>query len=113
MKTFIILYHASREAMKQTLSPTPEQQQKGMEGWMQWAQRCGNKLVDMGSPLMNGQQLTTDGQSKNSDKEVVGYSILQAENIEEAKALLKGHPHLGWHKECSIEVFEKIPLPGM
>ncbi len=107
MKKFIVLYHAPLEAMNEAQkNSTPENQAKGMEGWMKWAERCGNKLVDMGSPLMNGQQLSPGGQSKNSTKDVAGYSILQAENLEEAKKLLEGHPHLGWNASCSIEVHE-------
>ena len=31
-----------------------------------------------------------------SDKEVIGYSILQAGSMEEAVEMLKGHPHLDW-----------------
>ena len=113
MKKFIVLYHAPVEAMQATGNTSPEDQAKGMEEWMNWAQKCGSKLVDLGAPLANGHQLRPDGQGKNSDKNVVGYSILQAENLDEAKALLKGHPHLNWDAECSIEVHETMPLPGM
>lgn len=112
MKKFIVLYYAPIDAMKQTADTTPEDRAKGMEGWMKWAQECGEKLVDMGAPLMNGQQLSLDGQSKNSDKNIVGYSILQAQNMDEAKSLLQDHPHLGWNSECTIEVYEIMPLPG-
>jgi uncharacterized protein (DUF302 family) len=62
---------------------------------------------------MNGQQLVPDGTSKNSDKNVVGYSVLEAGNLDEAKDLLKGHPHLAWNAQCSIEVHETMPMPGM
>lgn len=113
MKKFIVIYHAPIDAMAQTANSTPEEQAKGMEAWMVWAQKCGEKLVDMGAPLMNGQQLNPNGTSQNSAKNVAGYSVLQAENMEEAKALLKGHPHLGWNAACSIEVHETMPLPGM
>jgi len=113
MKKFIVIYHAPVDAMKQTANSTPEEQAKGMEQWMQWAQKCGDKLVDLGAPLMNGQQLSPGGKSTSSDKNVVGYSILQAENLDEAKSLLNGHPHLGWNAECAIEVHETMPLPGM
>jgi hypothetical protein len=99
--------------MQETAKLSSEDQAKGMEAWMQWAQKCGNKLVDLGSPLMNGQQLSPDGKSKNSDKNVAGYSVLQAADLEEAKSLLSGHPHLGWNAACSIEVHETMPLPGM
>ena len=113
MKKFIVIYHAPVDAMAQTANSTPEERAKGMEQWMIWAQKCGDKLVDLGAPLMNGQKLSPGGKSTNSDKNVVGYSILQAENLEEAKALLNGHPHLGWNAECAIEVHETMPLPGM
>jgi hypothetical protein len=113
MKKFIVLYHAPMNAVMQTANTTPEEQAKGMEGWMQWAQKCGDKLVDLGAPLMNGVELLPGGKSKNSSKNVTGYSILQADNMEEAKKLLQGHPHLGWNAECSIEVHETMPLPGM
>ncbi len=113
MKKFIVIYHAPVNAIEQTADTTPEQQAKGMEEWMKWAQKSGDKLVDLGSPLMNGQQISPDGKSKPSSKNVAGYSILQAENIEDAIKLLKGHPHLAWNAECSIEVHETMPLPGM
>ncbi len=114
MKKFIVLYHVPKEAMAQTMNLTPEQQAKGMEMWAQWAQKCGNNLHDMGSPLMNGQQLSSDGSTRESAKNVSGYSILQAENMEAAKAMLNGHPHIsGWNPDATIEVHETMALPGM
>ncbi|MBT8386052.1 MAG: hypothetical protein KJO12_01455 [Ignavibacteria bacterium] len=113
MKKFIVIYHAPLDFMKDMANTTPEDRKKGMEEWMVWAEKCGSKLVDMGAPLMNGQQLIPDGTSKSSDKNVVGYSILDAEDLEKAKGLLKGHPHLAWNAQCSIEVHETMPMPGM
>ena len=81
---------------------------------MQWAQKCGDHLVEMGSPLMNGQQLSPDGSNHESSKNVSGYSILQAENMDAAKALLEGHPHIsGWNQDATIEIHESMPIPGM
>ena len=99
--------------MEQTSSLPPEEQAKGMELWMEWAKKCGDKLVDLGAPLMGGLALTPGGGSAPSDKQVAGYSILQAENMDEARRLLQGHPHLGWNAACTIEVHETMMLPGM
>ena len=112
MKKFIVIYHAPIDALQQTANASPEEMEKGMEQWMVWAQKCGDKLVDMGNPLMGGVKLGADGTSSPSAKQVSGYSIIQAENMDEAKALLEGHPHLGWNGECEIEVHETMPLPG-
>lgn len=111
MKKFIIIYYAPASAMEQMQDATPEEMQKGMEPWMVWAKKCGKGLVDMGSPLAGGQMLTKSG-SSSSDKNVVGYSILQAEDMQGAKALLAGHPHLEWADGCEIEVHESMPLPS-
>ena len=114
MKKFLVLYHAPIDAMAQMANVPADQQAKGMEAWMQWAQRCGDKLVEMGSPLMNGQQIKPDGSVASSNKQIAGYSILQAENMDEAKSLLQGHPHIGgWSQDATIEVHETMALPGM
>jgi hypothetical protein len=113
MKKFIVIYHAPMDALKQMESMTKEQQAEGMKGWMVWASKCGNKLVDLGAPLTGGQKVNPDGTAAASNKDVCGYSILQAKDMDEAKALLQGHPHLGWNAVCSIELHEAMPLPGM
>jgi|SRR5205809_3805749 len=48
MKKYLVLYTAPTEASRQMAETSPEEQAKGMEAWMQWAQRCGDKLVDLG-----------------------------------------------------------------
>ena len=112
MTKYIVLYHMPAEAMAEMPEMTPEQMQEGMKPWMEWAERCGDALVDLGTPLGNGQALTTAG-STDSDKGVAGYSILEADSMDAAKKLLEGHPHMTWNAACSIEVHEAQALPGM
>ena len=113
MTKFIVLYHAPASAMEQMgqmATASAEETQKAMEPWVVWAERNSSSLVDPGSPLMFGQKLSSSGSSP-SDKQVVGYSILQAENMEAAKALLQGHPHLEWTEGCEIEIHESMSPP--
>ena len=112
MTKFTVLYRAPAEAQEKMAGASPEEMKKGMEPWMAWAQRCGDGLVDMGTPLGNGQSVTPDGASP-SGQDVVGYSVLQAESMDAAVAMLEGHPHLGWTDGCAIEVYESLRLPGM
>jgi hypothetical protein len=111
MKKYMILYHADASAMEQMGKSSPDDMKKGMEKWMDWSKKCGEGLVDLGTPLGNGQKVSESGNS-TSEKGVVGYSILQAENMENAKELLKDHPHLGWSSGCDIEIHESLPMPG-
>lgn len=52
--------------------------------------KCGDKLVDLVNPLMNGKKVKPNCKSENSGKPVCGYSILQTENMEYAKVVLIG-----------------------
>ena len=110
MTKYLVIYHAPAAAMEQMKDATPEQMKAGMEPWMKWAERCGEGLVDIGSPLGLGRKITVAGGSP-SDREVAGYSILQADSADAAQELLQGHPHLGWADGCEIEVHECQALP--
>ena len=107
MKNFVVIYHAPASFMEQAQNASPEEMQEGMKAWHEWAAKCGEALVDFGAPLVGGQKLSTSG-SSSSDKGVVGYSILQAEDMDGAKALLQSHPHLQWTAGCEIEVHETM-----
>ena len=113
MKKYIVTYHAPKEALMASAQASPEEMAKGMEPWMQWAAKCGSKLVDMGTPLGMSKKLNPDGSAEDSSREICGYSILEAESMEDAHKLMDGHPHLNWTAECSIEIHEAMPLPGM
>ncbi|MFT5723607.1 MAG: hypothetical protein ACI9JN_000722 [Bacteroidia bacterium] len=106
MKNFIVLYHAPAEAMAGMATATEEQKMEGMKPWFAWKESIGDALVDFGAPLMGGTKLLPDGTAQASTKDVTGYSIIQANDIEEAKGMLKGHPHLAWTGGCDIEVHE-------
>ena len=110
MKKFVVIYHAPTSAMEQMSPAGSETAKESMGKWMEWAKNCGPALLDLGSPLGNGQKVTTSGNTP-SDKNVVGYSILQAKDMEAAKKLLNDHPHL-WTNTCEIEIHECLPLPS-
>ena len=75
-------------------------------------EKVGSGMVDMGTPLGSTVKLGKEGSSE-AQSNVVGYSILQAENMDEVKKLLEGHPHLEMPGVCEIEVHESLPVPGM
>ena len=112
MQKYLVVYHASSDAMAQMAKTTPEQAKMGMAAWMDWAKQCGSALVDLGTPLAHGKALTSKGAS-GSNKEVCGYSIMQGDSMDAVLGLLKKHPHFMTPGQCSIEVHEALALPGM
>ena len=110
LKNYLVVYHSPASAMKKMQTASPEEMAEGMKAWMTWAKKCGNRLVDMGSPLMGGVNLKATGAATPSKRKVSGYSLLKAESMAGAKKLLKGHPHLSWVKGCEIEVHEVMTM---
>jgi hypothetical protein len=111
MTKYIVIYHADAATMAGMQDMSPEQMAEGMKPWMAWAEACGDGLVDMGSPLGGGVNINAGGSSP-SGKEVTGYSILEADSMQAAEALMQGHPHLAYGVGCEIEIHEAMPLPG-
>jgi hypothetical protein len=111
MKKFVVLYTAPQSAQAQMAESSPEAAQEGMKAWMEWAQRAGDGIVDMGNPLGTGKEISATGTSDTSTH-VGGYGILQAEDEDGALALLEGHPHL-MMPGATIQVYEALDLPGM
>jgi hypothetical protein len=80
----------------------PEDMQKGMERWQSWIREGLQKgwLVDRGNGLtqegrvVNAKQVVTDGPFVESKEIVGGFSIVQAETIDEAAEFAKSCPAL-------------------
>ena len=95
MKKFILLY-------KGPATPPGASHDK----WPAWFKKVGDKLVDTGSSMKNGLVLYGDGSNSDSATDFNGYSIIQAENINDVISLVKDHPYLSLGNEYSVEIFE-------
>src|SRR5262245_1916708 len=98
MKKFVYLYFGGNPP------ETPEAGQAVMADWMSYFQKMGDKIVDGGAPL--GPHKTV-GRKKSTSPS--GYSIINAESLDDAVTLTKGHPHL--KSGGTIEVCETQPIP--
>jgi uncharacterized protein YciI len=95
MRKFILLAHGA-------MDPTPEFQQ-AHRAW--WASLQGH-VVDSGNPLLNGRNVTRDGRVAEITAEsepALGYSIIEAETLEDAVTLMSGCPMDMW-------VYEALPM---
>jgi len=95
MKKFVLLYIGTPN------KPTPE----GMEKIKKWFEILGDRIVDSGNPLMPGKEITKSGTKElpQSNEAVVGYSIINAESVEEIEKISKDCP-------TDIRVFETLPM---
>jgi hypothetical protein len=107
----MVLYRSSVTAQDQMASASPEQAQEGMEMWMRWSEKAGSAVADMGSPL-GGSRVVPAGADVQTGTPVAGFSVLEAGSLDDAVALLDGHPHL-MAPGAAIEVLEYLEIPGM
>ena len=70
--------------------PTPEVK----KAWGDWFASVGPRFVDSGNPFSQGRQVTKTGSADIPVEpgEITGYSIVNAESLDEAEQLLEGCP---------------------
>lgn len=98
MAKYLVLYRSTEDAAARLAQATPQEQQAGMQAWMEWFGKAGSAVVDGGAPLSGG------------DGTLGGYSILQADSPEALNSILDGHPHTA--AGGTIESYECLPMPG-
>lgn len=92
---FILLAHGDMDR-------TPQSQQ-AHHAW--WASLQGH-VIDSGNPLVNGHNVTKDGQLTQltpTHEPALGYSIIEADTLQDALALLDGCPMDMW-------IYEAMPM---
>ncbi|MEP6762193.1 MAG: hypothetical protein ABJA93_12625 [Sporichthyaceae bacterium] len=111
MTKYLFMYHAPMTPAD-AAPPSPAEMETIMGEWNAWAGKVGDGLVDFGTPLAGGTRVTPEGTSP-STREVVGYSIIEAQDFDAAVGLARNHPHLNMPGGCEIEIHEAQPIPGM
>jgi hypothetical protein len=95
MKKFLFLANGEMQR-------TPEFQ----EAHRKWWSSIQDHVVDSGNPLFNGRTVTKSGDVSEITSDMtpaLGYSIIEAESIDEAVALLADSPMDMW-------VYEAMPM---
>lgn len=91
MAKFIYLYRGEAPDL------TPEQGAERTVAFGAWIQKVSAALVDTG----------TEGPAGD----LIGYTIVEADDLTEAKALTDGLPFLaGRDGECAVDIFELLPI---
>jgi hypothetical protein len=107
MSKYIYLYRGPATPMEEF---TPEQSAEQMQAWGAWMGQVGSALVDGGAPFGARSAVSDDGTSP-APGDLNGYTIVEAESIDAARALLDSHPFLSEGKgRFTVEVFELIPM---
>ncbi len=112
MKKFLVLYRMDMAKMKELMATmTPEDQKKDMAEWGEWMKANMASFADGGAPVGKNMEVSASGSVQKSN-DVGGYSILQAETIEEAAKIIATGPHVKM-PGATTDVMEIVAMPGM
>jgi hypothetical protein len=96
MKKFVLMYVGMWEH-------TPEV----MNGWTKWFEVLGDRVVDSGNPFGPGKEITKTGtiDLPQDENAIVGYTIINAQSLEEVEKLAKDCPII-----TSVKIYEAMPM---
>ena len=104
MAKFIFVYHGGK------MPDTEEEGAKVMAKWQAWFGGMESAIIDGGNPLGMSSTVHSDGSvtSDGGANPASGYSLISADNIEQALELARGCPILG--ADGSVEVAEAMDM---
>ena len=104
MAKFIYLYRGPAPDLR------PEQGAERMAAFGAWMEKIGAALIDAGSPFGTSASVRDDG-AEGTAGDLIGYTIVEADDLAEAKALTDGLPFLSERDgEHAVEIFELLPM---
>ena len=101
MPNFLVTYHGGG------MPEGAEARQQAMADFGAWVGRTGDALTDPGAPLGPAMTVSSDGiRSGDADGRVSGYSVLRADDMDSAVALVRDHPFV--KRGGSLQVTEAV-----
>jgi hypothetical protein len=92
MPTYVFSYRGPKG-----YTPDPD----SISAWWAWFENMGDRLVDMGKPVV---AVDAVGDTSPEGTQLGGYSLIRAEDLEAAKVIAKGCPHLD--RDGGVEIGE-------
>jgi hypothetical protein len=96
MKKFVIFHYGFE-------TPTPQI----MDAWNKWFASIGDKIVDPGSPLGPGREISRSGTKDlpMGSESLTGYTVINADSMDGAEQIAKGCPMI-----TSVRVYEALSM---
>lgn len=106
MTKYIYLYRGPAPSS----DATPEQGAERAAAFAAWMKKVGPALVDVGSPFGASAAVRDDG-AEGAASDLIGYTIVEADDLGSAKAMTDGLPFLSRRDgSCTVEIFELLPM---
>jgi len=105
MAHFFIGYHGGEPPS------SPEEGKALMGKWMKWVQGMGDMMINPGTPLGGAKTVDNEGASDGCTNALMGFSIVDAPDMDAALEIAQGCPHL-MMKGATLQVAEMKQMPA-
>lgn len=105
MTHFFIGYHGGVQP------ETPEEGKALMGKWMDWVKGLGPAMINPGTPLGISMTVGVDGANEGFENALMGFSVVDAENMDAALKIAQDCPHL-LMKGATLQVAEMKQMPA-
>jgi hypothetical protein len=102
MGKFVVVYSGG------SMGDTPEEQEASMNEWMGWFASLGAAVTDVGNPFVASTALTSGGERSDATSNLTGYSLIEADSLDDAALLVAKCPNLA--SGGSLELYEALPM---
>jgi hypothetical protein len=102
MAKFVYIYTGGQS------NDAPEAQEASMAAWTAWLGALGAALTDFGNPFGASAAVTANGSTEGAPSGAGGYSIIEADSLQDAVGKAKGCPVLDGGG--AVEVYEAIAM---
>lgn len=107
MTKFMLVYRGPATPMEEM---TPEQGAEQMRLWGLWMEKAGPSIVDGGAPF-GARAAVAGDRSDTVPADLHGYTVVEATDLDAARALCDGHPFLSTGEaKFVVDVFELAPI---
>jgi hypothetical protein len=89
MAKFLITYHGGE------MPADPQAREQMMKAFAAWVGAVGDKMVDPGAPLGLAKTVTSAGVTDAEPGGIGGYTLLNADSLDDAVGLVRDHPFVG------------------
>jgi hypothetical protein len=87
MARFLITYHGGGP-----MPADPQMREQMLNAFTAWAASVGDKMIDPGAPLGPAKTVTSVGVTDGEPGGVGGYTLLDADSLDDAVELVRNHP---------------------
>jgi hypothetical protein len=109
MATYLFTYRVAKTPLREVLAELDETARaERLSAWNDWFESMEASVIERGQPVADAHDIGNCG----SDTRIGGYSLVTADNLEEALRKAKGCPGLAWGGGVEVGELTELPVPN-